>query len=230
MMIGIFREPCILTLAFILPWFASCASMKPLSLSDAQKLAGKSIVKVERSKPDFLASTADKAAVAGGLGPIGSGISTSLMTAEGNSIVANNGIEDPANWISEELLKKMERKYGLKRKGSRRLSVNKTQEIADSCRDADYALDVATTGWSFSYFPFNWATYWVGYSAQFRMIDCKTGAVVAQDVCGTGLPEKNSDSPSYKDLMRDGAARLKKELKIGAQKCLSHFQAQTLGL
>lgn len=227
-MLSIIKNPRIVLLSFLFPWFASCVSTKEIPLGNPQVIAGKSAVKSERDKPDFTAVTAGKATGAA-FGVIGGAIAGAAMTSSGNAIVNENGVEDPANWISQELLSSMQRKYGVKNNGSRRVSDDKPEAIAKACSDSDYVIDVRTINWSFVYFPVNWATYRVIYSAQLRLIDCKSGQVIAQGF-HVRVPEKTNDSPSHDDLVHNKAARLKKELRVSAQEALYHFQTKILNL
>jgi len=225
----ILRNPRLVLVSLILPLLASCVSRTEIPLSDPSILRGKSAVRTERDVPDFSAVTAGKATGAA-FGVIGGAIAGAAMVSSGNEIVRENGVEDPANWISQELASSMARKYGVRFNGSRKVTGEKPEDIAKVCSGADYALDVRTINWSLAYFPVNWATYRVIYSAQLRLIDCKTGEVVAQGFYAR-TPEKTDDSPGWDELVENNkAARLKKELKIGAQEALHHFKTNTLKL
>ena len=228
-MTSIFRIPRVVFVSLLFPLVASCVSTKEVPLSDPSVLSGKSAMRTERDKPDFAAVTAGKATGAA-FGVIGGAIAGAAMVSSGNEIVRENGVEDPANWISQELADSMKRKYGVSFKGTRRVSDEKPEEISKACVGADYALDVRTINWSLGYFPVNWGTYRVMYSAQLRLIDCKTGEVVAQGFYAR-LPEKSDDSPDWDELVENNkAARLKKELKIGAQEAMYHFKTKILKL
>lgn len=228
-MLSILRNPRVVVLSMVLPLFASCVSTKEVPLSSPSILKGKSAMRMERDAPDFAAVTPGKATGAA-FGVIGGAIAGAAMVSSGNEIVRENGVEDPANWISQELASSMARKYGVSVSGPRKVTGEKPEEIAKACAGTDYALDVRTINWSLGYFPVNWATYRVMYSAQLRVIDCKTGEVVAQGFYAR-LPDKTDDSPSWDELVENNrAARLKKELKIGAQEALYHFESNILKL
>lgn len=151
------------------------------------------------------------------------------MISTGNQIVRSNQVEDPADWISKELAAAIEKKEGTKFIGQRRVSDESPGAIAAACSGADYALDVRTINWSFAYFPVNWGTYRVIYSAKMRLIDCKTGKVIAEGFHAR-VPEKSPQSPSYDDLVENRAAGLKRELRIGAAEALQHFKTNILKL
>ncbi len=219
----------VILLSLLVPLLASCVSTKEIPLSDPSAVRGKSGLRTERERPGFAAVTAGKATGAA-FGAIGGAIAGAAMVSSGNAIVSENGIEDPANWIGQELAASLKSKHGASIKGTRKVTDEKPEAIAKACSDADFALDVRTINWSLAYFPVNWGTYRVIYSAQLRIIDCKSGEVVAQGFYAR-LPEKSDDSPDWDELVeKDNAARLKKELKIGAQEALHHFKRNILQL
>lgn len=218
----------IVLLSLVVPFLVSCVSTKETPLSSSSVVAGKSLTKTERKKPDFAAVTAVKATGAA-FGPIGGAIAGAAMVSSGNAIVNENGVEDPANWISQELAAAMNSKYGMSLKGRKSVTGETPEEIAKACSGADFALDVRTINWSFAYFPANWGTYRVIYSAQLRLIDCRTGTVVAQGFYAR-VPDKTAESPDYDALVENKAAGLKKEIKIGAQEALHHFKTKILNL
>lgn len=228
-MLSVIRSPRVVILSMVLPFFVSCVSTREMPLSDPSVLRGKSVARTDRKTPDFAAITPGKATGAA-FGLIGGAIAGAAMVSSGNAIVNENGVEDPANWISQKLAGEMKRKYGTAIKGSRTVTDEEPEKIAKACDGADFALDVRTVNWSLAYFPANWGTYRVIYSAQLRLIDCKTGKVVAQGFYAR-IPEKSEDSPDWDELVeKDRAARLKKELEIGAQEALHHFRTNLLKL
>lgn len=230
LMSSIIANPRILLLSLLLPFFVSCVSTKEIPLSNPAIVSGKSAVRTDREVPGFVAMTAGKVAGGAMFGAIGGAVSASAMVKSGNAIISENGVEDPANWISQELASEMKRKYGASFKGSRRITEEEPEAIAKACAGADYALDVRTINWSLAYYPVNWGTYRVIYSAKLRLIDCRSGKVVAEGFYAR-VPEKSDDSPDWDELVENNkAARLKKELKIGAQEALYHFKTNILKL
>jgi hypothetical protein len=199
----------------------SCVSTQDVPLSNGNIFQQKQAVTAKREKPIFAAMTPGKA----GFGMIGA----AAMISSGNKIVRENNVEDPANWISKELATSIQKKYGTRFQGSRNVMNESPAVIAKTCSDVDYVLDVRTINWSFVYFPVNWGTYRVMYSSKVRLIDCKTGKVIAQGFHAR-VPDKSPQSPSYDDLVDHQATGLKRELQIGAAECLNHFKHNILKL
>lgn len=215
----------IVALAAVLA-LSGCVSTKNVK-ADMAALQGasyRSVAVASREKPDFGAMTAGKAT----FGLIG-GVA---MIAAGNRIVRDNEVEDPAVYISAELSRKLAEKLALESHAA----AGKTAHSDDVgalaalyANDADLLLDVRTINWSFVYFPTDWNSYRVIYSAKLRLIDTHSKKVVAEGFCAR-VPEKSADAPSHDQLLADRAARLKQELRIAADECIAHMNTQVLGV
>jgi hypothetical protein len=203
---------------------AGCVSVQqiPMDASSAQTLRGKEVALAERKAPDFTAMTADKAAF-GMIGAV-------AMTSAGNELVKRHGIEDPAVHIGETLAAELGSRYSIRRspKGAPILT-DEAADLAKAASSSDIALDVRTLGWAFAYFPTSWARYRVIYNARLRLVDTKSGKVLAEGLCSR-VPVQTPESPSYEQLLADNAARLKQELRAAADYCVSEFKVKTLAL
>lgn len=187
--------------------FAGCVSTKIVPLQQARmaSLQGKTLTVAKRDKPSFGAMTAGKAA----LGLIGA----AAMIAKGNSIVQENNVEDPAGYIATEL--------------ANDLATAHFMTVVPAEGGADILLDVRTVNWSFVYFPTDWNSYRVIYSTKLKLTDTKSRKVLAEGFCAR-IPEKSDGAPGYEELMADQAARLKEELKAGADQCIGEFRTKVL--
>jgi hypothetical protein len=203
---------------------AGCVSVEqiPMSASSAEAIKGKELVLAERAKPDFSAMTPSR----GAFGMIGAAVTIS----EGNKLVQEHGVEDPAVYIARTLASDLQGRY------STRLSPKGAPVASDAVADlvknapgTDLVLDVRTINWSFVYFPTAWGKYRVIYSARMRLVDAKDGKVLAEGGCQR-VPEHSPDAPSYDELVVNSAARLKHELRTAADFCISEFKAKTLAL
>jgi hypothetical protein len=194
-----------MVLATGLVTLAGCVSTKivPLQQGRMASLQGKTLTVAKHEKPSFGAMTAGKAA----FGIIGA----AAMIAKGNSIVQENNVEDPAGYIAKELAGDLATTHSL------------TVVPADG--GADILLDVRTVNWSFAYFPTDWNSYRVIYSAKLKLTDTRSGKVLAEGFCAR-IPEKSDGAPGYEELMADQAARLKQELTAGADHCIAEFRSK----
>lgn len=219
------RKLLALALVSAASFLTSCVT-KEVPLADGSALKGKTVVRTTRDSPGLVAMTPGKAAV-GAFGAIGGAIAHASMVSAGNEIIIKNGVQDPAKGISKDLTEGVSKRYGMKSAGEKFVAASKPEEIAKACLGADYALDVRTTQWGFAYFPGLLRTYRVIYGSDLRLIDCRSGKVVAS---GAFLrdPQEEEHCYSHDAIVENGAANLKKELKIAEQSAKSHFKGSIL--
>jgi hypothetical protein len=200
---------------------SGCVSTKivPIKESDVATLQGGAIAITTREKPAFAVMTAGKAM----FGAIGG----AAMVIAGNNLIKENSVEDPAVHISNELIKGFAETNAMTvvPTGSVIATTMKPAELAKQYPNADVLLDVQTVNWSFAYFPMDWNSYHVIYSAKVRVIDVKKSKLLAEGFCSR-VPEKTDSAPSYDQLVQNGAAGLKKELAIAAEHCIKEFRSK----
>lgn len=183
------------------PCFAK-KEIKPLPLETAPKLQGKTMVVTRHKVPSFSAFSPGAATfgVLGALGAIG----------EGNRLIRENEVADPADIIEQQLIILLEKHYGLQAipTQNRVIDVEKPKAIAATQSNVDYVLDVRSTGWMHSYDPKRWGEFWVAYSAQARLIDAKDGKLISDVGCISNT-QKQPNSPSKKSLWENNALLMK---------------------
>ncbi|MFC3814745.1 hypothetical protein [Lysobacter sp. GCM10012299] len=172
-----------------------------LSDADAAALQGKSVAVTIHERPGFSAMTAGKAT----FGLLGA----AAMYSAGNALVKDNDIKDPAEIVRMQLAASLASAYGANvlATDTAPTEAKKPKEIAATHPQADYVLDVRSVGWMYAYFPTQWGTYWVGYSAQVQLVD-KSGRQVSNAACNTHTRE-NKHPPSREQLHADNAQLLK---------------------
>jgi hypothetical protein len=193
---------------------------------DAQALSAvrnQSVVSTLRPVPDFSAMTATKVT----FGIIGA----AMMISEGNKIIAENKVADPADAIAAALTGAMRSSHGMQVvEQPLRLDSEEPERIAELAKGkARYVLDVRTTGWMFGYFPTDWIHYRVMYAVKARLIDVDARSVVAEAFCKR-TPDSNTNAPTYDDMLAGGAARLKAELSAFGNACTESLGRDMLAL
>ncbi|AJQ92420.1 hypothetical protein [Gynuella sunshinyii] len=215
----------ILPLVLLVFLTAGCVSTKnvPIAEANIQKLSGETLVMAKRDLPDFGAMTADKAM----FGVIGA----ATVISAGNEIIKDNEVEDPSIYIAESLAAGLSETYGVKVNVDEDITVSglSSAKVAQTEFASDYLLDVQTVNWSFTYFPTDWDNYRVIYSAKLRLIDGHSKKLIAEGFCSR-VPEKDDSAPSYDELLDNHAARLKYELRLSANYCISEFKSNILKL
>ena len=209
---------CAAAIAIVL---SGCVSAPSKSLDSGSTLQGKHVVVSQYAKPDFAAMTAGKAA----FGLFGA---MAMITA-GNELVKSENIEDPAIEISEHLANDM----AVKRSATvlptphQVATDDNPSSLVKVYPGADVILDVKTVNWMYSYYPTQWGKYHVTYIARVRVIDGKTGALIAQHLCKVEPTDPN-DPPTNDALRADHAALLKQFLHKAADTCVSDVEQQAL--
>jgi hypothetical protein len=199
-----------------------CVSTKniPLKSESTASLKDSELSVSKREKPGFGAMTAGKAM----FGAIGA----AAMISAGNKIVNDNQIEDPANYIAEQLANHIASSYQAKITTEAPLvKGSKPGDILKAKVNAPYLLDVQTINWSFAYFPSDWNNYRVIYSTKLRLINTKTKKIIAEGFCAR-VPEDSKTAPTYDQLLENKASRLKQELKISADHCVDELKKKVL--
>lgn len=201
-----------------------CVSVShmPLTKEASAQLQGKSVSLTQYPTPDFTAFTAGKAAFAV--------VGAVAMIAEGNSIVKENGIADPAVAIGKGLGEKLSTL-----RGASVQTATKTAEddgvpvLLATYPGSQYLLDVKTMAWMFNYYPSDWAHYKVTYNARLRLIDAGSKEVVAETMCKT-VQGDDANPPTKEMLLENQAALLKSYLDKAATACVDVLARDVLQL
>lgn len=199
-----------------------CASTATVKIDDSHSAAmqERSLAIASSDRPDFAAMTADKGMFAM--------IGALAMISSGNEIVRENDIDDPAVYIGEQLAKELAESHLMDLVMPVISSDDSAVESLIATHAAhDYVLDVRTINWSFGYYPTDWDNYRILYSVKARLLDIQRGEVIGEAFCSR-VPEQTADSPSYKQLLDNQAARLKTELRISADHCLDELRSKLL--
>lgn len=202
-----------------------CGTIAPqrMDASVGNGLKGQAVARTVRPTPDFAVMTAAKAAF-GAFGGAG-------MLVEGNKLVAEHKIADPAVQIATDLQAALRAQRGTA-DAAAPVSVDSVDvgEIAAASKGAGkYALDVKTLLWQITYFPTDWAHYRLVYSAQARLIDTETNAVLAQGSCKS-MPETNAGAPTYPEMVAEDAAWIRLEMARAASACVDSLKTEMLAL
>jgi hypothetical protein len=209
---------CAAAIAVVL---SGCVSAPTKSLNSGSTFQGKHVVVSRYAKPDFSAFTPGKAA----FGLFGA----AAMISAGNDLVRSENIEDPAIEISEHLANDMvEKRSATLLPAPQPVATDDSpSSLVKTYPGADVILDVKTINWMYVYYPSQWSKYRVMYAARVRLIDGKTGALVAQHLCKVD-PTDPKNPPTSDSLRADHAALLKQFLRKAAETCVGDAEQQAL--
>lgn len=192
-----------------------CTSLQQIALDNAgaASLKGQSITHTARKMPRFQIMGVD--------------VKTSL--GEADALIKDNQIPDPADAIARDLVAALSSAHGA-RPGGAPLALDSDEVDAISVAaggSVRFVVDVQTLNWFAWYFPLDWNHYRLIYVARARVIDLASRKVIAESFCNR-VPDDPEGAPSYKELVGDGAAGLKKELDVAGKACLATMKEKIL--
>ncbi|MES2982619.1 MAG: hypothetical protein V4727_09925 [Verrucomicrobiota bacterium] len=218
--------PLALLLIGLLP---SCVSTKniPLSSTDRATIHGKSVAVTSHPMPSWGVIKPETMVVSSLTGGIGGAIAGSVAENQGNKEIKKHGIKDPAEKIADTLEAQLIKDAGAKRFSKEKIysDKNDSKEVAALIPNADYILDVRTTGWMGMYYPMTFSKYKVLHNLQMRLIEQKTGKVIAQGFSAYQGDDKDN-APNFDGIYSNGASFLKQELKKSSDKATGIFKSQ----
>jgi hypothetical protein len=206
---------------------AACGTPAPqgLGAQGLPRLKDKSLAIVNTvSAPDFTAFTPGKAAFSL-LGDV-------AMRKEGNEIVGQNAVADPAVAIARDLAQMLNNSVGTRwTPGSAPIVSNEGSASALSSRaaGANLLLMVRTTDWRIWYYTTNFNRYRARVEVVAELIDTTSQTVLAKASCDESSPQSADASPTYSEMLADGAKRLKDELARAQSACVATLNKGLLG-
>jgi hypothetical protein len=206
-------------------FLAGCVSTRNAAVSDerTKDWRGKTIALTARPRADFVAMTAGKAAFAL--------IGAVAMIEAGKSIVEQNGIEDPAPILAQDLLIEAQTWYDVIAMTTAPVAIDTTDlnKMVHAASGADLLLDVQSMGSQFRYFPTDWSHYAVDSAFKVRLLDVRTGSLIAEGFCRQ-TTEKEPSPPTKDELLANRASRLKSILANQRDVCLKQLKKDVLAI
>jgi hypothetical protein len=200
---------------------SGCVSMKnaPVSIAALKPYQGQNLTIVTYKKSDFVAMTQSLALTSGLFGAVGGLVGGSIAADNGNKLVVDDAIPDPALDISTRLAPEVQ--AALQPSGVKSLADVDPKMVDEAALSkfvgsSGIVFDVQTVNWQFIYYPFS-AHYRVTMAMRARLIDAKTGKRLAQAPCAYFPDEK--DPPTYDEMLADHGVKLKAMLQAATETC-----------
>lgn len=187
-------------------------------------MRGKTVVASKRDMPSFGVLTPGKMAAAGLGGALGGAIAGGMAASEGKKLLARHQVPDPEDAVARPLLKTVAARTGAKAlpEPAVKVSGSDAKKIAAAYPQADYVLDVRTTGWTGGYYPFALTKYFIAHGTKMRLIERSSGRVVAEGFHHYQGEDKDN-APDYDGIFANGAAFLKSETKKSTDGAVGAF-------
>ena len=199
-----YRKLALLTMAALVSGCASVNTVVPTK-ADLARLQGQTLAVKTGEPTSFVLSTPENNR---------SFMRAATMTREGNELVANNGVRDPAQAIAIGVAQRLEKAYG-------------SQTMVGS-GPAKFALEVKTTNWGLFFTEGDKNKYGVVYSATFRLLDTQRGAVVASLYC---VPRKVHATIAERGyFVEQSAGGLKNAMDQISEECVQSIANQVLSM
>jgi hypothetical protein len=208
---------------------APCAfardKVQPIAPDVAAALTGKTLGVTRRAeKPSFIAMTAGKATFAV--------LGVAAMAADGNKLVKDNQIADPADIIESALVAALVKHYGLVPNPAGVSTItpgNDLKQIIAAQPGADLILDIRTIGWQYAYGSTHWSSYWVSYAVETKLIDASSGKQLTHQSCSSNT-QKHAVHPSREQLVENQAQLLKEVLGHLSWNCAQQIGSEEFKL
>ena len=146
----------------------------------------------------------------------------------GVPLAQEDSIVDPATTIGVELADALSLKFRLEQVTSADISPRAPRgaQLATASERADLVLEVRTSEWGFKGGRLN--GYQVVYQGALRLVDGRSGKVIALAVCA--LPRSMPPAAIPEDLFANGSAFLKDRLQAAAQFCADDFRTKVVNV
>lgn len=196
----------LLTMAALISGCASVNTVVPTK-ADLARLQGQTLAVKTGEPTSFVLSTPENNR---------SFMRAATMTREGNELVANNGVRDPAQVIAAGVALRLGQAYGVK------------MNVGADRSPAAWTLEVKTTNWGLFFTEGDKKQYGVVYSATFRLIENKSGSVVASLYC---VPRKvHATIAELGSFVQQSAGGLKSAMDQVSEECVRTISNQVLSM
>ena len=210
---------------------AACSGIRPLDVAALTRSRPRTIAVAVSETPGLLTES-------GGL-PTNPIIPVAMVIASSASIQhasANAearramGIEDPASMVRGVVFGALVQRLGVLSANTRSFATaaEKPEAVASDAHGADLILDVRTTRWGIRVTR-AYNALWLEYVGTMRLINGRTGAVLAEGSCSTPGPGADDELPPLQPQIGDGF-QLKQELWVIATRCTDKYLTRVLRL
>jgi hypothetical protein len=200
--------------ALLLLLLVGCSGLQTAAI-DQGKAQSRTLSMVIQTSPNFLAITPDN-----DLFNRSGGYDRAI--ADGQLLVRENEIADPAKNITKMLAEAIHEKFGI---SYNQFSLAKTSakdmgSLVHLANGRDYLLHVATVEWLYSYDVENRSKYLVSYKVDTRLINVAAKKVLGKSSCSYNTKSAGEPLVSYEKLLANDAAYIKQTFSDATTFCV----------
>ena len=203
----------------LLPLVVGCSGMNTKAVDQATLLTlkNKTLSLVIHESPNFMAMTFDKSMF--------NDAHVDAAYAEGNRLVREKGINDPADKICKMMAEIFSESYGLSynRSSMIKSKSKKMKDLVHLANVKDYLLDVETVYWFFLNKEHKRPDYYISYTAKTNLIDVNKSTSIGKSTCEYDTVSAGKPLVSYEKLIENDAAYIKQALNDAANFCINKF-------
>ena len=210
---------------------AACASsrtFRPLDVDALTRRAPRTVIVAISDTPPFRRTAAARFV------PIPMGPGQALWVGALHAAMAHPGVRsstifDPSTAAGTFIVNALVQRFGLRETDRGEVvTVAATPEaLANDYRGVDLILDIRTIDWGLLANRDNRLR--LAYVGTFRLIDGRTGAVLAEETCSNPEPRSDTEQPPVLEAwVFEGAALLRQELWATATRCADDFISRVL--
>ncbi len=208
------------------------AAFRPLDVAALRQSRPRTVVAAISGPPTFVVKSGAMTLIPGGqLARVVVG-QVMRQEAAGRAVMLRDaGFEDPAALVRAFILPRVVQRLGLQEidPGSSVTAATAPEAVAAAYRGADLVVDVRTEKWGLGATRTN--RLWLEYVGTLRLIDGRTGAVLAEGSCTNPEPASDDlENLAFLAWAFEGGARLKQELWSTANRCADELLARVLRL
>lgn len=202
---------------------AGCGSLNapPVPLAETISLKGARLALVVPESPSFLARTPSRVSL---LGAIGGVLGAAAQLSEGDRLVNQFAITDPALATGQGLAARLRASYGMVEVLASVAPVAKPLDtVVAAAPQADLILDVRSEVFGFNYMPKSPSTFFVMSTSWARLIDVQSRKVLAEARC---IPTDGLEMTTLERLLENNGQGIKSGLAAYVEPCVAQLAAK----
>jgi hypothetical protein len=210
---------------------AACSGIRPLDVAALTRSQPRTVAVAVSQPPDLLTESGGIPLLPSLALAVASSASVQRASVHPDGLAAM-GVADPAVIVRGLVFGPLVQRLGVPQTNTRSYATaaQTPEAVASDARRADLIIDVRTTRWGIRVTRESNAL-WLEYLGTMRLIDGRSGAVLAEGTCATPGPGSDDEFPALQtENLATDAWLLKQELWVLANRCATRYLTRVLRL